>query len=92
MVLWSWMWEQQRRADARRYKHSYPRSNDTWTIAEDKRLIRETDRISKLPREDRWDAWQKLTRKMGRSTEALRTRLGALRAGERLAKARQRTP
>lgn len=73
-----------RRSHKIAHRASYPRSGDPWSVAEDRRLEKARNKIGALPVSRRWDAWRKLAKKLGRTTEAIRSRLTVLGAARRL--------
>ena len=78
------------RVSARNYRRAYPRSEEPWKLAEDRRLIRLYDRhvetLSGLK------LWVTIARALKRTTAAVQTRHSGLRAGMRLDRARPLTP
>lgn len=66
------------------YRASYPRGGDPWPVAEDRRLERAQRKIAALPRSRRWDAWQRLAKRLGRTVDAVKSRTTVLAAARRL--------
>lgn len=82
------MW---RRSDAKRFKKTFPRSDEPWKLAEDRRLLRAYDRgrarLAKLPHGERYAWWVKLAKPFGRTKEAVQARVNGLCAGRRAVRA-----
>jgi hypothetical protein len=66
------------------YRASYPRGGDPWAVAEDRRLERARSKIAALPVSRRYDAWRRLAKQLGRTREAIRSRMTVLAAARRL--------
>jgi hypothetical protein len=79
--------EQSLRADKRKLKRAYPRYDEPWKLAEDRRLLRlftlVEPELKALARGERAEWWQAFSKRFGRTSQAVQTRLWGLRAGER---------
>ncbi len=62
----------------------YPRANQPWTVAEDRRLTCAVAKVMQLDRAARRRAWVALAKRMGRTVEAVKTRSVGLQTGLRL--------
>jgi len=73
--------------DNKAFRRQYPMSDEPWTIAEDRKLLRLFERgkehLSTLPKGERRVWWCDLAEKFGRTDQAIRTRLWGLLAGKR---------
>lgn len=78
------MW---RRANQRAFKKAFPRSDEPWKRAEDRRLLKCYEQtkheLAKLPRGQRYAWWVALAQKFGRTKEAVQARVNGLVAGKR---------
>lgn len=73
-----------RRESKRAYRKSYPRGGEPWAVAEDRQLEKTQRKISALPRSQRYKAWTRLAKRLGRTVEAVKSRMAVLAAARRL--------
>jgi hypothetical protein len=85
---WREAWELHRaikaglQVSARNYRRSYPRAEEPWQLAEDRRLLRLVAKHA--PKLDGLRLWVTVARALKRTTSAVQTRHGALLAGMRV--------
>ena len=76
------------RANAKRFRSTYPRSNESWKIAEDRRLLRLHAKYKRKFPSLGLRLWLAISDDMKRTPSALQTRFAALLAGQRLCRVR----
>jgi len=74
-------------ADLRRFYRAHPRADQSWLLAEDRRLLRLYTRLS--PKLHGLRLWVTIATRLGRTSAAVQVRHAALRAGQRLARKRR---
>lgn len=68
----------------RALRASYPRADESWSPAEDRRLLRLVEQSKSIPHGLKYKRWNDIGGKLGRTGNAVSTRYYALRAGMRL--------